>query len=117
MFDCCHDHLQHSVAIGKHVVIVETQNAIPLGRQKGVSPRIALDVFRLEVLPAVDLDNDVGGVTNKVDDEGTDWRLTSKARTEQPVSAHSIPDGVLRIGGLLSKRSRARALPLRHLPP
>lgn len=68
-------------------MIAEAQNVVSFGHQITISPCVALDAFRLIVLPAVDLNNELCSVTDKVDDEGPDRLLPSKACTTQLMSA------------------------------
>jgi hypothetical protein len=50
------DHCKHPIHVGQHVVVPEAQHAKALLFQPGGSPRIAL----FAVLPAVDLDDELG---------------------------------------------------------
>jgi hypothetical protein len=83
------------VPIGHDVAIVEPKHAVAWALQISVASRVAPLVLSLEVLGAVDLDDEPCIVTDEIDDERSDWSLPPKARAIEPMSAHAVPDDPL----------------------
>jgi len=54
--------------------------------------------LKLSVLTTVDLDNELSGVPDKIDDEGTDGRLTSKVNAERLHRTQHIPEFPFGVG-------------------
>jgi hypothetical protein len=50
-------------------VIVEPQDTIAFRRKESIAPHVAFEVFRPEVLAAIDLNNESGLMTHEINDE------------------------------------------------
>jgi hypothetical protein len=79
-------------------VIVEPKHAKALHSQKRIAPSVASEMLGLEVLAAVDLNDQVGGPTDKIHDVRTNRRLPLETRACKPVSPYCMPNNSLRIG-------------------
>jgi hypothetical protein len=79
-------------------VVVEAKDAKSLCSKKRVASLITRFMSGFEVLAAIDLDDQLRGVRNEIHNVGTNWRLTAKACTVQPVRAHAVPDHTLCLG-------------------
>jgi hypothetical protein len=79
-------------------VIAKTKHSETLRSQERVPPCIAFEVVGFEVLPAVNLDDELNIVTNEIDDVWTYRGLTPEASTIQSVRTHGIPDDALGVG-------------------
>ena len=78
------DHFQDAVSIAQDIGIPEAEDPVAFR----FKPPITLDVaFILRVLPAIDLDDQMPIVTNKINNEASDRCLPAKAKTIQPVPA------------------------------
>jgi len=97
-------------------VIIEAKHAIALAFEKGIAPRVTFLLRVLEMLPAIDLDDEFLILADKIDDEGTDRRLPSKARTVEPMGAYCVPNNSLGVRQISAQRPRAHAQLRRHLP-
>jgi hypothetical protein len=84
--------LQHALSVCHHIVIVESQYSVTLGREESIALCIALDVFSLAMLSSVDLEDEQSGVTHKVDNERADRSLPPEAHAMHAVSADYVPD-------------------------
>jgi hypothetical protein len=98
------------------VVIVESQHAIAFACEETVPSRVTLLILRLEMLSAVNLDDQARVLADEVDNEGTNGCLTPKACAVEPVRAHRIPDDPLGLGQVSAQRARADAQLGRDLP-
>jgi len=62
------------------------------------------------VLPAVDLNNQPGFKTNKIDDVRTNRQLAPKRQTHKPMRSQPLPNPRLGIGHIAAKRASTRAM-------
>jgi hypothetical protein len=85
------DRLQDTLPICHHVVIVETKDAISLRRKERIAARIALDLLGFKMLSAIDLDNEIGIMTDEIDNIRPNRRLAPKACAAR-ARAYGIPD-------------------------
>jgi hypothetical protein len=69
-----------------------------LSREICVSPHVAHDVFGFEMLATIHLDDQLGGVEDKIDDVGTNRRLSPKAGALKSMCPYVVPNDALRIG-------------------
>jgi len=106
----CRDRFEHALSIRHDLMIVEPQDAVALGCEKGTAPCITLHLLRLEMLSAIDLDNEVRLVTDEINNKWTDRSLSSKARAAKSMGADSIPNDPLGLGHVASQRARAGSL-------
>ena len=106
---CC-DCFEYASPIRHDLVIVEPQHVIALRYKKGAPPCVVLHLFRLKMLPAVDLDDKTRLVTDEINAEWSDRSLSSKARAAKPVRADAVPDDTLGISHVAPQRARAGAL-------
>jgi hypothetical protein len=97
-------------------MIAEAQHPIAFAFKKTIAPRVAPLMRILEMLPAIDFDDHVRIMTNKVDDERTDRRLPPEACAVEPVRTHPVPNDPFRIRHVSTQRARANAQLGRHLP-
>jgi hypothetical protein len=98
------------------VVVVEPKHAIAAASQVFVAPCVTFLIFILEMLRAIDLDDQSCIVTNEIHDERSDRRLSSKACAIETMSAHSVPDDPLGVGERPPQRPRADAQFRRRAP-
>jgi hypothetical protein len=73
-------------------------------------------MFGLEMLSAIDLNDEAGRVTHEINNERADWRLTSKARAAKPVGADRVPDDFLGVSRIPPQRACVCPLFHRHVP-
>lgn len=78
-------------------MIVEAEHTIALRAEKRIPPGISHKVLRLEMLPAVDLDDQAGLAADKIHDKRTNRRLSFKASTAEPMGPQRIPNDTLRV--------------------
>jgi len=88
-------------------VIAEPQYAKALRGEKSIALSVAHFLSILEVLPAIDLDDELCGMRHEVDDVRTDRRLAAKAGAFKTVRTQAVPDDALCLGEVLSKRASA----------
>jgi hypothetical protein len=108
MHGCC-NHLQDAKAVRYDVEIAESQNPKSFGGKECVSPLVARLTRVIEMLPAIDLDNQLRRMGDEIDNVGTDRGLPPKAGAFQPVCAQAVPDRTFGFRQILSERSGARA--------
>lgn len=89
---------QNAAAIGHDVAIVETQNAKALIGEKCRAARVGAFLISGKMLSAIEFDNEMRGMTDKINDEGSYRDLALKAGAVQAMSAQSRPNSTLRIG-------------------
>jgi hypothetical protein len=82
---------QHTVSIGHDVIVGKSKDSKSLRSQEQVASRVTLRLFALEMLTAIDFDNQFCFVTYEVDDVRTYRRLPSKARALKTVRAQRGP--------------------------
>jgi len=97
-------------------VVVESQHAIALAREKAIPSRVAFLMRRLEMLPAVNFDDDLRRMRDEVHDVRSDRRLAAKADAFEAMRAQSVPNDPLGIGQISAQRARADAQLGRDLP-
>jgi hypothetical protein len=90
-----------------HIVIVEPQNSKALRCKKRIPPDVALDMGIFEMLTAIELNDEIGGMTDKVSNIGSTRCLPPKARTVEPVSSQFAPNQALCVRQITAQRSRA----------
>ena len=98
MHDGSCDRLQNTLSICHHVVVVEAKHAITFGREERISTRIALHMRSFKMLSAINLDNEIGVVTNEVDNVGPNRRLAPEACAGESMCSHTVPDDPLGVG-------------------
>ena len=107
MFDGRRNCFQDALPVGHHVVIVEAEYAVtPRCEERiaaRIAARIAFEMLVLEMLPAVDLNHEVCGMADKVDNVRTDRRLPPEACAVQPVRAYCAPNDPFCICRILSQ--------------
>jgi hypothetical protein len=81
------DCFQHAASIGHDVVIVKAKNTESFLGEKGISAIVALHVLRFEMLAAINFDHQPCSMTDKINDIGSDGRLSAKARAMHAVGA------------------------------
>jgi len=81
-----------------YVVIVETENTKTFRHQKSIAPCVTHHVLRLKMLPAIELDDKICGVADKIHHVGTDRGLPPEACTIHPMSTKFVPDHSFGIG-------------------
>jgi hypothetical protein len=106
----------YAVPICHDVMVAESQHAIAFAREETVPSRVTLFILCLEMLSAVDLNDQARVVAHEVDDEGSNRCLAAKACAVEPVRAHRIPDNPLGIGQVSAQRARTDAQLGRDLP-
>jgi hypothetical protein len=72
-------------------VIVESKHAKAFCCEKSIAPLVARFMSVFKVLAAIDLDDELRGVRDEIDDVGTDGCLTTEARAFEPMRAKPIP--------------------------
>jgi len=92
------DCFQHASSIGHDLEIVKAKNAESFLDEKGVAASIALHMFLLKMLAAIDFDHQACGVTDKINDIWTHRDLSAKACTEHSMSAQRSPYPPLGVG-------------------
>jgi hypothetical protein len=90
-------------------MIVETEHTIALSQEIRVAPSVACDVPGFKVLAAVNFDDELGSVADKIDDVGADGRLSAETCPLKPVGAHVVPDDAFGIGHVASQSFRVIA--------
>jgi hypothetical protein len=113
---CRCDRLQHTRAVRHDIVIVEAKNAKALGGEERVTPPVARLMRVVEMLTAVDLDDELCRVRKEISDVGADWSLPAEAGAFQPMRTQAVPNDAFGFGQILTKRSRAYAHFRLHLP-
>ena len=98
MLEGCCDCLQDAPSVRHHLVIVESQDAISFGSEKSVTSNIALLMLRVEMLPTVNFDDQVGIVTNEIGNVRSNGRLPSEACADKSFRPHRIPNDPLGLG-------------------
>jgi hypothetical protein len=76
-------------------MIVETENAKAFRREKLIAPCIAVHICVFEMLAAVQFNNEIGGVTQKIRNIRPNRRLPPEDGAVEPMSAKGIPDNSL----------------------
>jgi hypothetical protein len=82
-------------------MIVESQDAKSFPRQERISTRIALQMFRLKMLPAIDFDDEPRGMANEIHDIRPNRSLAPKACTIHSMGTQCPPNDQLCISGIL----------------
>jgi hypothetical protein len=59
-------------------MIIESKNAVPLRSEERVAPLITRQIFRFEMLTAVNLDDKPRRMTHEISDVGTYWYLPAE---------------------------------------
>jgi hypothetical protein len=96
--DSCRDCLQDALPIRHNIVVVEAKNSKALLYQERIATCITVGVPRFKMLAAIELDHEVCGVTNEIDDIGTNRGLPPKARTTHAMGAKCSPYQAFGIG-------------------
>jgi hypothetical protein len=79
-------------------MIVEPENTKTFRYQKGIAPCVTLHVLRLKMLPAIEFDDEICSVTDKIHHVRTNRRLPPKTRAIHPMGAKLVPDRSLSVG-------------------
>jgi hypothetical protein len=97
-------------------VIIESKNAKALRGEECVTPLVARFMRIIEMLAAVDFDNELCGVRKEIGDVGAERSLPAEAGAFQPMRTQAVPNDTLGLGQIVAKRSRAQAHFRFHLP-
>src|SRR4029078_13275489 len=89
---CCGNCLQYALPVCHYIVVIEAKNAKSFRREKGIKLHVALRVCVFKMLPAVQLNNQIGCVTDKICDVRADRSLAAEACAIQTMSAKRVPD-------------------------
>jgi hypothetical protein len=106
----------HPASIAHDIVLAESKHAIAFAAEETITSRVAFLVLVLKMLRAIDFDDELRGVRDKIVNVWTDRRLAAKPYAIQPMCAHSVPDDSLSIGQIAPQSSCARATLLAHTP-
>lgn len=93
------DRLRGALRIGQHRVVPETQHAPSVGFERSRSFPVIGN--RVEMLAAVQLDDQPRVTTGKIGDIRTDHQLPREAR---PIGCENAPQGTFRFGRAIPKR-------------
>ena len=104
------DDLRYTRTICHDIQIAESQNAESFHLQKRIATSIARESLTLEVLAAVDLDDQIRGVTDEIRNVGADWNLFAEGCAVQSMCAENIPDDALGLGQVCTELAGARTL-------
>ena len=85
------DHRQHRLALAQHPAIVESQHSEAEVVQLRGAPRIGLDRLRLEMLTAVEFDNEPRFDTSEVREEAADGMLAAELAAGELTIAQPLP--------------------------
>jgi hypothetical protein len=103
--------LQHSVLIFQNIRIPGSKHAIALGFE----PAVAFDIFgRLGMLSAIDLNDELMIVANKIHNETPNQGLSTEAQSFQSVAAQCGPQTRLGIRHLLAQGFGTSAIKRRN---
>ncbi len=116
MFDRCRDHLQHALAVGQYIVIVEAQHAIAPRREEGITAKITLKMLGLEVLTTIDFNHQTDRVADKVRNIWADRNLSSKVRAIYAVCAQCVPNASFSVSRISAQRTSSASLLRRNTP-
>jgi hypothetical protein len=99
--DMSRDGFNHAIAIGKDLMIPESNNRKSLR----VQPSRALGVLRrvLCVLPTIDFNNQTRGQADKIHDVGTDGKLSTKPHIVNLLQAQTLPQSNFGLGYRLTQ--------------
>ena len=92
------DDVPNSFALCQDIAIAETQDAKTLGAKKSVTAGVFRLVRSLVMLATIQLNDEMGGMRNEIDDIGADGSLTTKGNAVQSVRPNEVPNDTLRIG-------------------
>ena len=92
------DRCQHTLAFGQRLPIVESHDVESVGVQRASALRIRRDRFILEVLPAIQLDDQHRFDAGEVCEASTDRMLTTKLVAVELAVAQRAPDRSLGVG-------------------
>ena len=90
--------LGNGVRILEDIAVPEPQDTIPTTLQELGSFRIMLNLFFLSVLRAVQFDDHLGAMTNKIDNIVFEWSLAAKVKPKSFAHAQAPPENALGIG-------------------
>jgi len=97
-------------------VIVEAKNVQAFGFNGGRARSICLLSMIGKMLPAVELDHQLGSVTHEVGDVILDRDLAPEAGAVEPMIAEFRPEDSFGVGGILSECARVGSQFVRHFP-
>jgi hypothetical protein len=92
------DMLADIVDVANDVVVPEAQDGPATALQISAACCIALRVFSVSVLAAINLDDQAVCRTGKINDIGSDWHLPAKAQPHQSMGAKLVPQFQLGLG-------------------
>src|SRR5581483_6889756 len=95
---CGDNSFQDALPIRHHVVVVESKDAEAFRSEKQIASDIAMKVGVFEMLTAVQLHNQIGGVAHEVRDIRSNRSLPTKARAVEAMRAKRIPNGPFSVG-------------------
>ena len=90
--------LKHRLSLDQHLPIVEPQHMKPGRVQVCRPPRIGLHRFGLVVLPAIELDDELGFNAGKVGEVATYRMLAPELEAGEAPVAQTLPQGALGVG-------------------
>jgi hypothetical protein len=82
-------------------VIAESKDAKSLRSKKRIAPPIPRFVPVFEMLSAIDLDDQLRGVRDEIDDVRSDRRLSAKTGSVEPVRTEAVPHASFSLGQVL----------------
>jgi hypothetical protein len=97
-------------------VIAETKHAESFGSENSIASSVACFTCIVEMLTAIDFDDQLHRVRNEIHNVRPDWRLTTKAGALKPMCPQAVPDRALGLGHVSSEGSRTRPRLGAHLP-
>ncbi len=95
-----HFNHRHRVGFGQHLLVIEPQHLQPLPRQRLVSQGIRALMLRLQVLTAVQLDDQRRLCAVEVKDVVQQRLLTVELNAVDLFSSQALPELLFRIGQL-----------------
>jgi hypothetical protein len=110
------DRQQHTFAICQNVIVPKWQNSITLVREMSVAPIISL---ALQMLSAVNFDDEISVAAHEVDNKGADCFLTDEFESSQTAVAQREPELAFGVGLLTAQSAFDTHLPAirpAHLP-
>jgi hypothetical protein len=97
---------KHSLGLLEYFGVPEPDDVVPLPRQPATSIRVRL--LTLQMLDAVDFDNESPLFTKEVGHIGSNWNLPAKFETFELSVSEVVPEQTFGLGGIRTKAVRTR---------
>ena len=101
--------LVSSYCFSQHFFCLSESCVVARGEPVG-APLVVHDGFRLQMLRAIQLDDEFCGEANKINHVGTDCRLATKLPTTELFGAEELPESFFGTRGLVAERAGEVAL-------